>query len=196
MDHANLKKITTMTEEDENSLGSQRSEFMEMLLQVEFDLMAYISSLEYESSQRDDVFQEVVITMWERFDTYDPSFAFAAWGRGIARNKLMQRWDRVKKDKKHMLFSSVAIEAIDSAYPNSEKCESNKEERIEILEKCLEHVPEDRRDLLRWKYEHGYSLNKIADMYNKKVDTISKVIRRLRKSLLECIVEKEAFYCE
>ncbi|MBF0196189.1 MAG: sigma-70 family RNA polymerase sigma factor [Planctomycetes bacterium] len=177
---------------ESDSEVDSRSEFMELLVSIEYDLMSYIGSLEYEASAREDVFQEVVVTMWQKYATYNPEFSFGAWARGIAKFKLMQRWSKIKSDRKHMMFSSAAIEAVDEAYKKKDHLLEGDSARQDFLNQCLERLPEERRSLLRWKYEKGCSLKKLAEMYDKKIDAISKVISRLRKSLLECVREKEA----
>ena len=73
-------------------LGVRVHEFLPLFLAHQVGIRAFIGSLVRDRHTRDDVFQEVALTLWHELARYDRGRSFGAWARGIAANKVMQRW--------------------------------------------------------------------------------------------------------
>ena len=51
----------------------------------------------------DDVVGDTVLAIWENYDSYDPSRGeFQGWAFGIARNKLLERLRKEKRDDREL----------------------------------------------------------------------------------------------
>ena len=75
---------------------SQHDEFLPLFLAHQGDLRAFIGALIRDAQTREDIFQNVSLTLWESFDRYDRDRSFGAWARGIAARKVLHagRWVR------------------------------------------------------------------------------------------------------
>src|ERR1700722_9826599 len=135
-----------------------KNEFLPLFLEHQISVRAFLGSLVRDRHARDDLFQEVALTLWQEFSRYDRGRSFGAWARGIAANKVLQRWH--KDNRLPVPFAPEAIQALLDAYDRSEQTESLK---AEALEQCLEQLPEKSRQLLALRYERSLKLVEIAE---------------------------------
>src|SRR2546425_12489481 len=98
-------------------MGPQ-NEFLPLFLEHQVSLRAFIGSLLRDRHARDDVFQEVALILWNEFARYDPSRSFGAWARGIAANKVMQRWRQDTRTPAPV--PPEAVQALLDAYERTE----------------------------------------------------------------------------
>jgi RNA polymerase sigma-70 factor (ECF subfamily) len=159
-----------------------QSRFLALLLQHQLGLRAFIGSLVRDREARDDLFQEVALTLWNEFARYDPARPFGAWARGIAAHKVQQRWAR--EARVPVPFPPAAIQALLDAYDRTEAVESH---RADALQRCLDQLPERSRQLLALRYEQSLSLAQIADRVCSTPDAVHKALSRLRARLHQCV---------
>ncbi len=162
-------------------------EFMTLFLKHQADLKAFLGSLVRDRHARDDLFQEVALTLWQKFDTYDRGRSFGGWARGVAAKKVLQRWERV--ERLPLPFPPEAVQALVDAYERSEAAESA---RADALEKCLESLSDKSRRLLAMRYEESLSLAQIAHAVGATLDAVHKALSRLRVRLQECVEQRLA----
>jgi RNA polymerase sigma-70 factor (ECF subfamily) len=159
-----------------------QQEFLRLFLRYEAELKAFIGALVRDRHARDDLFQEVALILWEKFPGYDRTRSFGAWGRGIAANKMLQRWE--KTGRVPTPLSPQAIQSVLDAY---ERTESAASARADALELCLERLAAKSRRLLAWRYEHSMSLDEIAGRLGHTLNAVYKALSRIRQRLQECI---------
>lgn len=160
----------------------RRDEFMRLFLRHQAELRAFIGSLVRDRHAREDVFQEVALILWRQFEDYDPRRPFGAWARGIAANKVLQAFD--KSARTPVAFSPEAVRAILDAY---ERTEAESPPQADALHRCIEHLPERSRDLLRMRYEQSLKLEAIAKRVKSTLHAVHMALSRIRSRLAECI---------
>jgi RNA polymerase sigma-70 factor (ECF subfamily) len=159
--------------------------FLPLFLKHQAELKALIGSLVRDRHAREDVFQEVALTLWEKFADYDPRRPFGAWARGVAAKKILQRWER---DGRFPLpFAPEALQAVLDAY---ERTEAAAPARNDALERCLEDLPEKSRRLLVLRYEHSLGLAEIAGQVGSTLDAVHKALSRIRTRLQVCVEQR------
>ena len=161
---------------------NSHSEFLTLFLRHQADLRAFLRSVILDRNQLDDVLQETVLTLWEKFDTFDPSRSFGAWARGIAANKVLQFRDR--QGRFPVTFSPEAIAAIVDAFDEQPQDTS---EVAEALELCMESLPKESRTVLKNWYAESWSIGQVADSLGSSTAAAYKTLQRLRIGLLDCI---------
>jgi RNA polymerase sigma-70 factor, ECF subfamily len=160
----------------------RQEEFLKLLFGCELDIRAFIGSVVRSPHDRDDLYQEVALTLWKEFARYDRARPFGAWARGIAANKLMQRFDKTKRAP--VVLSPEAIQAVANAFDRSDALASNK---ALALEKCLDQLPEKSRHLLALRYEQSLKVEEIAEQLQATLDAVYQTLSRLRMRLQECV---------
>jgi RNA polymerase sigma-70 factor, ECF subfamily len=161
---------------------ADQGHFLELFLQAEADLRAFVGSLVRDRQARDDVFQEVALTLWNKFAEYCPDRPFGAWARGVAINKVRQFWERSSRSPAP--FSPRAMQAISDAFSTLER---GSPAAFEDLEACLQSVPEKSRRLLQMRYVESQSIEEISTFAGVAVAAAYKVLARLRERLRDCV---------
>ncbi|MCX5676504.1 MAG: sigma-70 family RNA polymerase sigma factor [Planctomycetota bacterium] len=161
--------------------------FLRMLLAHEADLRAFIGSLVRDRHAREDVFQDVAMTLWQQADRYDPARPFGAWARGIAANKILQR--RSADRRFPVAFSPETIQAVLQAFDRTEQVELP---RREALAECIKQLPEAPRHLLQLRYEEGLHADQIAERVSRTLDAVYRALSRIRAALEECVRRRMA----
>lgn len=161
-------------------------EFLKLLLRHEHDLRAFIGSLVLDRHVRDDVYQEVALTLWDRKEDFDRTHSFGAWARGIAAKKMLKHRERDARFP--LLLGADAIEAIAQAYDRTE----TEVFGAEALQECLDQIPAKSRDLLELRYAKNWKADAIAAQTAATVDAVYQALSRLRSRLEECIRQRLA----
>jgi RNA polymerase sigma-70 factor (ECF subfamily) len=159
-----------------------QSEFLTRFLHCEVEIRAFVGSFVRDVHAREDLFQEIALTLWRRFDSYDPERSFGAWARGIAAKKLLER--RNRSGRMPIPFSPAAIQMLAEA---AERTQMNPTQSFEALEHCLDRLPEKSQRLLTMRYTQGRSANSIAAEFKTSVDAVYQALSRLRRRLRDCM---------
>ena len=160
----------------------KHAEFLKIFMSNRHDIQAFILGMVRNSSVAEDIFQNVSIILWEKFDSYEPSLSFKAWARGIASNKVLQYWQKEKRSSE--VFSPEFMNSILAAYTRTD---SNTNAMLSALKSCKEKLPEKQNRLLEFKYFKKYKLNQISEEIGKSLAATQKSLSRIRFSLQDCI---------
>lgn len=168
-------------------MSTSAEKFLTLLLAHEADLKAFIGSLVLDRSVRDDVFQEVALTLWDRKDDFDPALSFGGWARGIAARKILKC--RERDGRFPLLFCPDTIQAIAEAY---DRTEAAVQPAAEALRDCLKRLPEKSRELLELRYEKNLKADQIAQRIAGTLDSVYQALSRIRSRLEDCIRQRLA----
>ncbi len=123
-----------------------------------------------------------MLTLWEKFDEFDPQRSFGAWARGVAANKILQFRDRLGRVPTP--FSPESIQAVVEAF---DQHRLNSSEAADALDQCLEQLPPESRQVLNGWYAEAWSIERIAGQLGCTAAAAYKMLARLRSRLLECV---------
>jgi len=161
-------------------MGSHE-DFLKLFLRQQDGIRAFLGSVVRDRAAAEDLFQEVSLTLWETFDSYDPARPFGAWARGVALNKVLQ--GREKSRKIPLAFSPQAIEAVLDAYDRSDGAAPD----TDGLRDCISKLPPRSQSLLALRYERSLKLGEIAKEVGSSLDAVHKLLSRIRETLQECL---------
>ena len=162
--------------------STKHERFLKLFMSNRYDIHAFIVSVVRDAAASEDLFQEVSIILWNKFDTYDEGKSFKAWARGIAGNKILQYWQKQKKNAE--VFSPKFMDEVLAAY---NRTDTNVNEMIDALKNCKQELPEKQSEILKYKYENKYKLDQIAEKLGKSLASTQKALSRLRFALKDCI---------
>jgi len=157
--------------------------YHESVTRLQRDLHAMLWTVLRSQTDVDDVLQETNLALWRKANEFDPGRDFRAWAFGIARIQVLAFRKRQARNHR-MSFNQELIELLideEAADPHTAA------EKHIALTKCLEKLPQPRRDLVLLRYTDGSSVNALAAEMNKSPKAISEVLRRIRLRLRECI---------
>jgi RNA polymerase sigma-70 factor (ECF subfamily) len=161
---------------------SQHDEFLPLFLAHQGDLRAFIGALIRDTQTREDIFQNVALTLWESFERYDRDRSFGAWARGIAARKVLH--EHRSNARFPLVFPPEAIQNVLEAYDRTEVPEGPR--RIALRE-CMDRLPARTKEVLTLRYDQDLSGDSIAVRLGSTVDAVHQILSRTRTSLADCI---------
>jgi len=173
----------------EKMLADERKEldtkqFMSLLVPNQKKIYAFIRYLVPGRADADDILQETLTEMWNKFHEYRDGTNFVAWGLTIARYKIMSF--NQKKRPSNFQFSDSTLNLIqqeaESTHPHTAIME-----RVEILKECAAKLSDKEKKLLRLRYEQDQTFEHIAGQYSLSIPAIYKALSRIHASLAKCI---------
>lgn len=161
---------------------SDTTDFLPLFLRHQCDLRAFIGALVRDPQAREDIFQNVSLTLWECFDRYDPERSFGAWARGIAAKKVMH--EHRSNARFPLLLPPEAIQSVADAY---DRTESASGPRQAALSECMSRLPAKTREILTLRYDGELSGEGIALRTGSSVAAVHQTLSRARTALSDCI---------
>ncbi len=158
--------------------------FTRLLLENRKRIFGFVLSLMPSGSDVDDVFQEVCVVMWRKFDQFEHGTNFAAWALRIARYEVMDYCAREKRRTARL--SDTAIDAVLERY--SDPCQDQAQsDGAAAMENCLEKLQPGQLDLIRSYYNKEQPVVDIAGRLEISGEAVYKRLNRTRRQLFRCV---------
>ena len=108
-------------------------EFLRLVSENRHRIFGYIFSLTSNRADSEDLLQESIITMWEKFDEFDTSTNFIAWSFKIAYYKT-RNFQR-KSGNSKLVFDDDILDKIAVQFEDDT---TKLDRRYEMLQQCLQ----------------------------------------------------------
>jgi RNA polymerase sigma-70 factor (ECF subfamily) len=170
--------------------GGPTPEFVAQLTASQSALYAFIVSLLGGVNDANDVLQETNMKLCRKCAEYDPDQPFLRWAYAFARFEVMawrKRQQRSRLVLDDELLLTVAAELEESA--------EEADQRLKILEDCMERLNPRQRELIAARYGRGEPVQDIAVRISRPENAMAALFYRLRKLLADCaqsVLGKEA----
>jgi RNA polymerase sigma-70 factor (ECF subfamily) len=162
--------------------SSKVNEFLRLIMANQKPIYALILGMIPNRDDADDIFQETVLVMWSKFDSFEPGTSFTAWGIKIARYKVFQAHRR--NSRHNHRFSEAAFQSLQD---KSDHFVKNIERRMQALRKCIRKLNKKDYDLVQMRYENELTIRTIAEKLGQSVQNIYKRMARINDSLIRCV---------
>jgi RNA polymerase sigma-70 factor (ECF subfamily) len=137
----------------------------------------------------EDVVQETLLAAYRSLACFEKGANFAAWLRGIARNKALE--SRRATRRRRIVVDSRIVEGIDEVYALFDAAshgEENWTERMQrLLDRCLQRLSRKLRDAVVRVYREDLSLQEAAAALGATPDAVAQRLSRARESLRRCV---------
>ncbi|WP_197439708.1 sigma-70 family RNA polymerase sigma factor [Calycomorphotria hydatis] len=164
----------------------QRDEFLELFSAAREELRSYVGALVVNIPDADDVFQELCLTLWRRFDDFESGTNFLAWGRAIALNAARTYW-RSKVGRRESALIDEALERLSRVHKGQTEFH---EFRREGLKKCIGQLSQRDQNFIERVYGDGVSIRQLASRSGKSPNAFYKRLSRLRMRVRQCLEGK------
>lgn len=131
----------------------------------------------------EDVMQQASLVMWSKFGEYRQDTNFVGWAFRVARFEALNFLKRQRRYRKHFseafqlrlatALAGVRVETVDL--------------RSYQLEKCVDKLPENQRQLLRLCYGGDAAVADIASDMGRTTHSVYSSLRNIREKLLDCV---------
>jgi RNA polymerase sigma-70 factor, ECF subfamily len=154
-----------------------------LMLKQRMELTSYIQSIVRDIHMAEDVFQDVCVKAIKHHETFKDSLHLTKWTRRVARNRSIDCLRR--KENQTLVLNEEALELLERDWPMEDEGPSPK--KIEALRGCMGKMTPYSREILRLRYTEGLPGTQVADILNRKVDTIYKALTRIHMGLRDCV---------
>jgi RNA polymerase sigma-70 factor, ECF subfamily len=159
--------------------------YVRLFLAHEQQLFSLIVALVPRLPDAEDIRQEVLRILWEKFGEYRPGTNFLAWAGTIARFKVMEH--RRRQRSQRLLFSEELLAQIaDDAVHMSDLLQA----QSNALAECVSALPEADRELVNYRYQKSVTLADTCVWISKSHVTVRQMLRRIHRLLAKCIAGK------
>lgn len=134
----------------------------------------------------EDIFQNVVLKALTKEVSFDADAALLSWAFITARREAL---DFLRKHRRESLgFDAEVLELLEADWQRENADVAGA--RIDALRDCVEGLPENSKQLLRWRYFDGFDCGEIAERVDAGVVAVYKRLSRLHGALRQCVEEK------
>ncbi len=170
------------------SAETARTELLVRLLtRHQADLFRYIFALLPHEEDAKDVLQETSVALFRKFAEYDPGQPFLAWAFRFAALEVLKHRERNQRGSR--LLSRELIERL--ARERAEH-EPVLQTRLQALERCLERLPPEDRELIRQRYQQKARWDELVSQGGASRRTLFRRLDRIRRRLFDCISRRVA----
>ena len=157
-------------------------EFTRLFVASQAAFQGFLLTLVHDRHAADDLVQELACRLWVKFDDYQRSRPFVAWGLGFAR-LLAFEWRRLQARLPVPLDEPTLQALADLAAERS----MASDERHEALGHCLQHLSKHQRQVLQARYYDDQPVAEIARQAQRTEMAVYKVLKRAHQLLLDCM---------
>jgi RNA polymerase sigma-70 factor, ECF subfamily len=146
------------------------------------EIFGFIFCMVHSLQDAEDIFQQAVITMWNKFDQFEPGSNFLPWACRIARYKAL---NFIKsKRRARVYFSEDLISEL--AEQEAEQTEAL-EARLRALATCRQKLSSGDQALLALCYGDSGTIRDAAERIGRPVGSVYDSLSRIRRALYLCI---------
>jgi len=166
--------------ETENS--HSHGEFLKLFLSSNRQLYGYVVTLVPNRVDAEDILQETACVMWDKFSQYEPGTSFVAWGRRIARFKVLQYYEKQRRDG-----PQLEEETLQLILSRNERVLDGLDPRLEALRHCIGQLDRQDQLLVRARYREGITIKEIAQRMQRSVNVCYKRMAVIHTFLMRCV---------
>lgn len=144
----------------------------------------YIRTLVPDLNDANEVYQNVSLVLWNKFDEFKSGSNFFSWACQIAMYEVRKL--RETKNRARM-FSDEALDALSTEF---QQREDNSRQRMEALMECLEKLRVDDRKLIDQRYFSDRKPQEIAEQIGRSLASVYRALARIHDLLMICVQRK------
>lgn len=151
-------------------------------------LLVYARALSRNEATAADLVQDSLIVAWKNLGRFDVTKDFAAWMRGIIRNK----WrEHLRRHAREVDVDDATLEAWENRFAlwDANVCAGNPD-LLTALEDCLKRLPDDMNQVVHRFYYSEEGGETIAASLGIESSTLRKRLERARHALRTCLDRK------
>ena len=161
---------------------ARREEFAALCADQERRLYVYILALVANRGESEEILQETLLVLWEKFDTFAAGTNFSAWSFAVARLEVLKHRERQSRERR-----LLSLEAIDAIATDVQAVAGVLDLRHAALAGCLEKLSDRQRTIINQRYQMDASVDALAESLGRSREAVYQILSRIRRSLHDCI---------
>jgi RNA polymerase sigma-70 factor (ECF subfamily) len=135
----------------------------------------------------EDIFQNVTLKAMDGRTPFASEAALMSWAFITARHEAID-WMR-RRQRETVGLAPEVLDLLDREWQSAAPASNG---RLDVLQDCVEKLPEAARQLLRLRYHDGHSCEGVAERLHTGLDAVYQRLSRLHRSLRQCVEGKVA----
>lgn len=164
------------------------SDFLRLFVKHEEALRAFARVLLPTWEAVDEVMQEASVVMWKKLGQLESADGFLPWAKVIVRFEALRLRREHARDRH--VFSDEVFELL--ANESADVPEALWERERAALRDCLAQFTPPHRELVLAPYAGEGRVTRLAEQAGRSVNSLYKLLGRLREKLLQCVENRLA----
>jgi RNA polymerase sigma-70 factor (ECF subfamily) len=156
-------------------------------LAAEPSVRAFVAAAIRSGADREDVLQQVALTVARRFEEFDESRPFVAWALWLAKSRIVDFYR--SQDRQRIVLADGLLDRVSETLVQRH---ADVSPRREALERCLDGLPPKSRSLVEYRYHDGLRIEQIAAAIRTTPGSVRVALFRIRETLAACIERRLA----
>lgn len=156
--------------------------FLQLFRKNENYLFGFVLKLLPHFTIAEEIMQETLLTMWQKFDEFEEGTNFAAWSRQIARYKVMTFLHKNKR-RSIVHFNDEILDDIEADAPPKK----NESIYFEALHCCIDKLQGKSREIINLHYVKNMKINQIASLWGVSGRSLYRQMAKVHLALQKCI---------
>ena len=149
-------------------------------------------------AEAEDVVQETMIKVWNRRDQWDEIESIEAFCLTICRNISLDKMKKAENQNQSLERLRVGLgieghDAPDSSYTSNPEEQAMQRDRIQLIRRLIDHLPEKQRSCMQLRDFEGKSYKEIAQVLGISEDQVKINIFRARQTIKQKFIETEDY---
>lgn len=158
-------------------------QFEQLSAQYQLQVLGYIYANLRNMDDAEDVYQQTCLVMWRKFGEYQQGSDFLNWACTIARYELLN-FIRSSKNRARYFSDDYLKYVAQSHGEDNTECTAT---RQQALRGCLDRLRSRDQQLVMQCYSGTDKIQDIARDMGRTPDSVYTSLRRIRRTLYECI---------
>ena len=164
-------------------MSSRNEQFLELLAEHESRLFSCLFALVRNMDDAEDLYQQTLLTAWEKFDQFEPGTNFHAWASKIARYKALS-FLQSRRDER-LCFSEQIVSTLAERQADEDIDASHA--RTRALSGCMQKLSDKDRQLVDLSYGSDLPAAAVAEQVGRPAAGVYNSLSRIRGKLFRCI---------
>ena len=163
-------------------------------MQLRSEFMGYLYAMTHDAELAEEVYQNAAVVVIEKSDEPETIRNFRAWAKEVVRRQALHAIRAREVSRRHgRATSPELLEAISDAFTEDESEDSVVVSESKALQKCLDELPAEKRDLVAMRYESDASFEEISQKVDSTPTAVQRALSRVRKMLHTCVQRRLQF---
>jgi RNA polymerase sigma-70 factor, ECF subfamily len=174
------------------SLGrlERAEEFALLLGRHARQIYAYITTLVPHWADAEDIFQDTIAIIWQKFDEFTRGTNFRAWAYQVAYYRVMAFREQQKQHKKNLVSVGLFSEEFSRLVTQETLAQQDLlDDQHEALADCMKKLPEADRKLIERCYTPRTTIKQAAQDMGRTPEATYKTLKRIHQQLFDCVEE-------
>lgn len=156
--------------------------FLALLGKYQTRIHAYILYQVPDKNDAEDILQNTILVMLDKFSEFEQGSNFLAWALTIARYKVLAF--KQKNNNSKVIFDDTVLDIFDK---ETDIQESIFKDESEKLPGCISKLPTKYKSYLRLRYEKSLSYREIGEKMSISAQAVYKTMNRIHVILMDCV---------